>query len=136
MKVMLNIDETAEKIHQYEYECMMWMRSLEYLKQENAYLKDRLAEVVDHNSDKYFLAQAEHFQNQFIIKDEFLDELKHDISDQMELLKNQNFHSNNRQDDLTLRQDKLRDQMIFIERDFLNLRNDFQKYLNTQITLF
>lgn len=133
---MLNIDETKEKIHQYEYEGMMWMRSLEYLKQENAYLKDRLTEVVDQTSEKYFLAQAEHFQNQFIIKDEFLDELKHDVNAQMELIKNENFHSGNRQDDLTLLQDKLREQMVFIERDFLNLRNDFQKYLNTQITLF
>lgn len=136
MKDMINIQDTKEKIQQYEYEGMMWTRSLEYLKQENAYLKDRLSEVVDQNSDKYFLAQAEHFQNQFIIKDEFLDELKHDVIAQIDLLKNQVDHPSTKQDDLTLRQDKLREQMVYIERDFLNLRNDFQNYLNTQISLF
>lgn len=132
------MQETKEKIHQYEYEGMMWTRSLEYLKQENAYLKDRLTEVVDHNSDKYFLAQAEHFQNQFIIKDEFLDELKHDVNEQIDLLKLQESgqSNNTKSEQITSRQDKLRDQMVFIERDFLNLRNDFQKYLNTQISLF
>ncbi|MFZ9661795.1 MAG: hypothetical protein ACO29O_07950 [Chitinophagaceae bacterium] len=133
---MVNIQETKEKIHQYEYECMMWTRSLEYLKQENAYLKDRLTEVVDHHSDKYFLAQAEHFQNQFIIKDEFLDELKHDVYTQIELLKKEINVSDSKHDDLTLHQDKLREQMVYIERDFLNLRNNFQNFLNTQITLF
>ena len=65
----------------YKHESLMWVRSLEFFKQENNYLKNRLSEVVDKTTNKYFLAEAEHFQNQFIIKDEFIDELKHDVNE-------------------------------------------------------
>jgi len=46
---------------QFLHENKTWNRLLEFFKQENAHLKNRLAEVVDHKVDKEFLALAEHF---------------------------------------------------------------------------
>jgi len=86
---MVKLSAITDKMDQYQHETSMWARSLDFFKQENNYLKNRLSEVVDKTSDKYFLAQAEHFQNQFIIKDEFIDELKHDVNEQLRHLKNQ-----------------------------------------------
>ncbi len=119
---------------QYQHEMTMWARSLDFFKQENNYLKNRLSEVVDKTSDKYFLAQAEHFQNQFIIKDEFIDELKHDVNEQLRTLKNNvirmNTLSGSMEERYAERQSNLREHMIYLEKDFTTLRNEFQDYLN------
>ena len=132
--IMIKLSVINDKMDQYQHENMMWARSLDFFKQENAFLKNRLSEVVDKTSDKYFLAQAEHFQNQFIIKDEFIDELKHDVMEQLMLLKEkakrQLFIAEDLDGKYTERQDNLRDQMIYLEKDFTTLRNEFQNYLN------
>ena len=70
------------KPDQFHHENKTWNRMLEFFKQENILFKNRLSEVVDNSTDKGFLALAEHFQNRFIIKDEYIDELRHDINEQ------------------------------------------------------
>jgi hypothetical protein len=125
----------SAKLDQYQHENMTWARSLDFFKQENAYLKDRLTEVVDKTSDRYFLAQAEHFQNQFIIKDEFIDELKHDVNEQCRMIRDfaKKIVINGSAETLTAVQEKLRDQMRYLEKDFASLRNEFNTYLTAQI---
>jgi hypothetical protein len=133
---MLKLKETSEKLDQYQHETSMWIRSLDFFKQENNHLKNRLTEVVDKTSDKYFLAQAEHFQNQFIIKDEFMDELRHDINDQTKRLKEhqrKNQYLNGQAANLTELQTNLREQIHYLEKDFTSLRNEFHHYLTQQI---
>lgn len=133
---MLKLRQTDEKLEQYQHEAGMWLRALEFIKQENNHLKNRLSAVVDKTSDKLFLAQAEHFQNQFIIKDEFVDELKHDVNEQARYLKNfQQKHSdlNGQAKSFSEVQDNLRDQMNYLEKDFSSLRNEFYAYLTKQI---
>lgn len=133
---MLELRENSDKLDQYQNENSMWIRSLEFLKQENNHLKDLLTEVVDKTSDKVFLAQAEHFQNQFIIKDEFMDELKHDVNTQFTHLKNhtkKNGEPYRNGINFTEVQNRLRDQMQYLEKDFSCLRNEFHDYLTKLI---
>lgn len=120
------------KSEQFQHENQMWSRSIDFYKQENNFLKTRLSEVVDQITEKDFLALAEHFQNRFIVKDEFLDELDHDINAQDSLLKGntiQEVHLMN--DKVIKRQDKLRNEMQYLEKDFAQLKNEFNKYLAT-----
>lgn len=102
---------------------------LEFFKQENTFFKNRLAEVVDQNMDKTFLALAEQFQNKFIIKDEFIDELRHDINIQGNnlIMEDKAFVN----DKVMKRQEKLRNEMEYFEKDFNQLKNEFNKYLST-----
>lgn len=133
---MLKLRVTSEKLDQYQHENNMWLRSLDFFKQENNHLKNRLTEVVDKVSDKNFLAQAEHFQNQFIIKDEFIDELKHDVNIQFKQLKDymkKNVEMNGHAESFQEVQKNLRDQMHYLEKDFTSLRNEFHEYLTKQI---
>ncbi len=132
---MIKLRDMSAKLDQYQHENMTWVRSLEFFKQENAHLKDRLTAVVDKTSDKYFLAQAEHFQNQFIIKDEFIDELKHDINEQSRSIRDysKKVLINGSADSFTAVQEKLRDQMQYLEKDFRDLKNEFNNYLTEQI---
>jgi hypothetical protein len=119
------------KPDQFHHENKTWSRLLDFFKQENSFLKNRLSEVVDHSADKDFLALAEQFQNKFIIKDEIIDELRHDINTQdVDLI--------NRKEilvDLKLqkRQEKLRNEMEYFEKDFIQLKNDFNKYLSSGV---
>jgi hypothetical protein len=114
---------------QFQHEHKTWSRSLEFFKQENAFLKNRLAEVVDQNMDKGFLSLAEHFQNKFIIKDEFIDELRHDINTQKDRLSVKAEALTDVK--LIKQQEKLRNEMEYFEKDFNQLKNEFNKYLST-----
>ena len=74
------------KQDQFHHENKTWARLLDFFKQENNFMKNRLSEVLDHNVDKDFLALAEQFQNKFILKDEYIDELRRDINKQDQTL--------------------------------------------------
>jgi len=128
------IHPVSDKIEQFHHENQTWIRSIDFFKQENAYLKNRLSQVVDKTFDRGFLAQAEHFQNQFIIKDEFMDELKHDVNEQGRFLRDRYLKAGIGIDDLVARrQSNLRDQIEFLERDFTKLRNEFNTYLSQML---
>lgn len=126
-----NVNTKVEnKLEQFHHENQAWERMLNFFRQENSFLKNRLSEVVDPRTDKEFLVLAEHFQNQFILKDEFIDEMLHDVHEQEGLLKT--CFSNN---DIPLqpknikKQEKLRNEMEFLEKEFASLKNEFNKYL-------
>lgn len=118
------------KLDQYRHEYRTWQRMLEFFKQENAFLKTRLSEVVDRNTDKEFLALAEHFQNQFIIKDDFIAELKHDINEMETILKTSTTPLKNMPDKrVEAKHIKLRNEIEYLEKNFTQLKNEFNKYL-------
>jgi len=119
------------KPDQFHHENKTWVRMLDFFKQENSFLKNRLSEVLDVSTDKNFLALAEQFQNKFILKDEYIDELRHDINKQELNLKDT---SQNTVDNKLIRlQEKLRNEMEYFEKDFNKLKNEFNKYVSTTL---
>lgn len=128
---MITMTVDMLKPEQFIHENRTWLRLLDFLKQENTVLKNRLAEVLDHESSKEFLAQAEHYQNLFIIKDEFIDELRHDVNVQVQSL---TAKFNGKLDEKMLKkQEKLRNEMEYMEKDFTKLKNEFNRYLATSL---
>ena len=117
------------KTDQVVQECMAWERLLDFFKQENSHLKTRLSEVLDNKTDKDFLALAEHFQNQFILKDEFVDEMSHDVREQERTLVVVAEKKANIEERLIKKQQKIRNEMEFLEKDFNRMKNEFNKYL-------
>ena len=117
------------KTDQVVQECMAWERLLDFFKQENSHLKIRLSEVLDNKTDKDFLALAEHFQNQFILKDEFVDEMSHDVREQEKTLVVVAEKKANIEERLIKKQQKIRNEMEFLEKDFNRMKNEFNKYL-------
>jgi hypothetical protein len=118
------------KPDQFQHENKTWGRMLDFFKQENSFLKTRLSEVLDHSTDRNFLALAEQFQNKFILKDEYIDELRHDINMQELNLKDT---TENAESKLAKRQEKLRNEIEYFEKDFNQLKNEFNKYLSTTL---
>ena len=115
---------------QYMFETSTWMRLIDFLHQENAYLKTRLSEVLEEIEDKESLALAEHFQNQFIIKDDVYDHMKQDLQRHMDKW-NLNAHTEISSPTQSLKKThtRLKEQIDYIERDHTILRKDYNTYL-------
>lgn len=112
----------------FAHENKTWTRSLDFFKQENAYLKTRLSVVTDIKNDKEFIQLAEYFQNQFLLKDEFIKGLQVDITRQMgDIMQNGNSHK--KLNDIGNRQESLRKQISYFETDFSRLKNEFNRVI-------
>ena len=57
-----------------------WIKNLDFYKDDLKVSEKRLGEVAGKNTNHDMLAQVEHFQNQFIVQRNNIDELKHRIS--------------------------------------------------------
>ena len=114
---------------QFMHEILTWERALNFYMQENAFLKTRLSQVVDNNTDKAFVNLAEHFNNRFILTDEYISQLTKDNKKQKEIVK-QSILGNQLQDTLMNKmQKKLRTEMEDFEKEISGLKNEFNKKL-------
>ena len=121
----------VNKTDQFLHENITWKRTLDFFMQENSFLKTRLSEVVDKEIDKNFIAQAEHFQNEFILKDEYIHDIGRDIKEQEKNIQLA-FTQKKIPDNKTCsKQEKLRNEMSYLEKECSDLKNQFNKYLLT-----
>ncbi len=125
-------DIKISKAEQYFHEVLTWRRVLEFFKDENSFLKTRLSKVVDQHTDKNFLELAEQYQNNFILKDDYINELRHEINFQESKLK-EAIEADLKIPNKTVlnKQTQLRNEIEFLEKEFTKLKNEFNKYLNT-----
>ena len=114
---------------QFLHEVQTWDRSLDFYKHENNFLKTRLSHVLDNNSDKTFLAFAEQFNSRFLFMDEYIKDLKRDLSQQVNML-NQFIKGNiTQQRPLENLQKKLRIEMVKFEKNVTAIKYDFNQQL-------
>jgi hypothetical protein len=59
---------------------------INFFNQENSHLKNRLSEGLDKAIDKNYF-NAERFQNQFIVNDEFINDIVRDIRIKIQICK-------------------------------------------------
>ena len=114
---------------QFLYEVQSWGRALDFYKQENAFFKTRLSQVVDHDSDKLFVAAAENFHNKFIVTDEYIADLGRDIRLQMDIIKQALNADPEKEKLMGVRQKKLRGAMSRFEKEIYCLKTDFNEKL-------
>jgi hypothetical protein len=58
-----------------------WLKAIDFYDNELDILEERLTEVVKKNNSEDALKGVEHFQNQFIIQRNTIDELRHNINE-------------------------------------------------------
>lgn len=68
-----------EKIYTLHAENTEWTNKLKFYKDEIELLKGRLAEIASKNNHSDVLKSVEHFQNQFIIQKNNIDEISHAV---------------------------------------------------------
>jgi archaellum component FlaC len=117
------------KQQQFEHESSTWERLLDFFKQENAFLKNRLSEVLDSKEDRNFLSAAEHFQNEFLLKDDYINELKKDIREEQRQIKLSMQNGAELNAKSLKKHEKLRNEMKYFEKNFSDLKNEFNQSL-------
>lgn len=107
-----------------------WLGKLDFYKNEIGILKERLTEIADKNSSLEARAGIEHFQNQFIIQQNNIDEMKHSINENehmaFEDVKQHAGHVS------TVRVDenkKMEEEIKGFEKVMSDLRHEFNLYL-------
>ena len=124
----------GSKWTQYIFETSSWIRLIDFLHQENAFLKTRLSEVMDDITNGQNLALAEHFQNQFLVKDDVYDHMKNDLQRHVDKWNQQNSSDESNAVQLLKKiHARLKEQIDYIEREHAVLRKDYNTYL---ISLF
>jgi hypothetical protein len=119
-----------KKLEQFRYEEASWIRTVDYLQQENIMLKNRLAEIMQYKVDENMLEQAEMYQNIFLGKDAILAILRHDIKEVERLLYAQkNGEVDHTETRLFKKQLKLRQDMEKMENEFNRIKRQFNGYL-------
>lgn len=102
-----------------------WEIVLSSLKNENTFLMLKLSEVLDSKVDKDFILKAEYFQNEFIVKDGYVKEMENDIKAELLLISNANDEITSTK--IVSRYKKFKNELSYFERNFLNLKSDFDK---------
>ena len=116
-------------IDHYLHENLTWERALDFYKQENSFLKTRLAQVVDKNTNKEFIALAEYFNNRFILSDEYISDILQDIRFQKNAIENKLKENSTIYPKIELQQNKLRSEMERFETQITTLKREFNKQL-------
>ena len=65
------------------------LRSLDFYKQDIKILKSRLEEIAADNTGREVAVKVEYFQNQFLIQQNNIDELKHKLHENLSNIQNQ-----------------------------------------------
>jgi len=119
---------TEMKIKNLKNEIDTWVRALNYIQEENIFLKNRLSEIIKNDVSEAALEQFEYFQNQLINKDTITGLLRHDIADHCRSLEDPEQQSVNFSIILN-KQDHFRKDINTMEKDFNKLKVEFNRYL-------
>lgn len=118
-------------IESYHNELKEWDRVIGFYVMEVRVFEKRLEEVVKLNSKKEVLAEAEHFQNQFILQKEQFDQLQHQIHQQEARIKSEVLSDKPSINmPVTDKQVSLTNKMQVAERIFEETRRSFYHFLS------
>ena len=107
-----------------------WLKRLDFYKEEIFILKERLDEVTGKNNAPEFLKNVEHFQNQFIVQRNNIDELAHAIKMNEKKLVNEVLANPVAVDHRkVVSHEPESDFMSYFEKNFAGLRTEYNQFL-------
>ncbi|MEI8116589.1 MAG: hypothetical protein WCH03_03530 [Flavobacteriia bacterium] len=122
---------TKANIYNQHSENQDWLKSLEFYKEEITILKKRLEEVTVKNNAPEFLKDVEHYQNQFIVQRNNIDELAHSIKmNEKEIVKEVNTNPIAVEHRKVESHEPEADFLGYFEKNFATLRTDYNKFLS------
>lgn len=107
-----------------------WLTSIDFYKNELKILQKRLTEIVEKNTSHEALEVAEHFQNQFIVQRNNIDELHHSINEHAHKTKTEaEQHAGHIDEAVAEEHDKIKEEFTVFEKVINELRQEFNEYL-------
>lgn len=120
------------KLRQIRYETDTWKRLLNFMIDENVRLKNRISEILDDKFNKQMLEQIEIFHSNFLKEDELIGLLRNDVAELEKLL-----HKEVYEEEVIIEIEKkirkLRNNITTADRQFSNLKLEFNNYLFEKI---
>jgi hypothetical protein len=108
-----------------------WLKALSFYEDEIYIMESRLAEVAMKNSSFEARQGVEHFQNQFVIQCNHIDELKHDIREfEHRLSVDAEKHQGHVDNGFQAGHDVLNDKFNTFEKIMNELRHEYNNYLS------
>lgn len=105
-----------------------WINKLNFYKDDLKIFNSRLAEIASKNNHIEVLAEVEKFQNQFIVQNDNIDQIKHIINlDEDKIIKELNSNPN-ALDHKTMHHSGEKDLVDTFEKNFKSIREDFNKF--------
>ncbi len=107
------------------------LRGLIFYKEEIKILQDRLEEVSSKNNSFEARQGIEHFQNQFIMHQNNIDELKHTVNLLVEKMsKDAIQHGGRIEKESVIDEEKLNDEFVGLEKVIKDMRHEFNLFLS------
>lgn len=107
------------------------LRGLIFYKEEIKILQDRLEEVSSKNNSFEARQGIEHFQNQFVMHQNNIDELKHNINLLVEkMAKDAMQHGGRIEKEDVNEEEKLNDEFVMLEKVIKDMRKEFNVFLS------
>ena len=114
----------------FVHEHQDWLSAIDFYKKEIQILQNRLTELASRNTGDEVMKEVEHFQNQFIVQRNNIDELRHDIKEHIHHAKNDaQKHAGKVEEGLVLEHDKVREEFDSLEKVINDLREEFKEFL-------
>lgn len=107
-----------------------WLKSIDFYDNELDILENRLAEVAVKNTGIDAMKGVEHFQNQFIIQRNTIDELRHNINEHArKVMLDVKDHVGRVESQQVTDHTKIKDEFESFEKIINELRDEFKFYL-------
>lgn len=120
----------TQKAYTLHEEHKTWLNKLSFYADDITILQKRLEEVVGKNTDKEVLAMANHFENQFIMRKEQIDEMRHAIKEHEGFIAEKISH-NPAADHVDLKDHAVeRNTMDSFEKLFAETRHEYVSFLS------
>lgn len=109
----------------------IWTKGLEFYKDELDLMQKRLLEISGKNTTEEARKGVEHFQNQFMIQQKNISDMKHDVKNYVKGLSNDAKDYGGRIDEVYLRQGSgLKERYEKLEQIMNSLRHEFNDFLS------
>ncbi len=120
-----------ETVSHSQTEHQEWLKSISFYDNELDILEERLTEIVKKNTSHEALEGLEHFQNQFIVQRNNIDEIRHSINEHAHKSKlNAEKQSEVIEEALASEHEKMKDEFTIFEKVINELRQEFNLYLS------
>ena len=107
-----------------------WLKSIDFYDGELDILENRLKEIVSKNNGAEAMAGVEHFQNQFIIQRNNIDELRHSINEHaVKVSADAKKHAGKMEAGFVGEHEQLKDGVKTFEKIVNGLRHEFNVFL-------
>lgn len=114
----------------FNYEVEAWLREMDFIVSEVSYMITRLAFVVDVVNGAQAIADAEVYQNKLLEFHEQLQSIREQIKQHKEMLKLNQVAQHPAYDKKNAAlHAKLRKIIVVSEKDYVNIKNDFNKFI-------